>query len=68
MRHEKDLFPVPEQAPGADTRYPFGLLDGDEVDLGLIAETVFIAGGGNLDPELNDLLESIGSRILILNG
>lgn len=50
-----------------DTRDPFGLLDGEEADLGLIAETVFGAGGGNLDPELDNLLEPFGSRILILN-
>lgn len=50
-----------------DTRDPLGLLDGADGDLGLIAETVFSAGGGNLDPELDDLLEPVGSRILILN-
>jgi GNAT superfamily N-acetyltransferase len=49
-----------------DTRDPFGLLDGEEADLGLIAETVFSAGG-RLDPELDDLLEPVGSRLLILN-
>jgi len=50
-----------------DTRDPFGLLDGEDADLGLIAETVFSAGGGRLDPELDDLLEPEGSRILILS-
>jgi GNAT superfamily N-acetyltransferase len=50
-----------------DTRDPFGLLDGEEADLGLIAETIFSAGDGHLDPELDDLLEPVGSRILILN-
>ena len=50
-----------------DTRDPFGLLDGEEADLGLIAETVFSAGGGRLDPELDELLEPVGSRLLILN-
>jgi hypothetical protein len=50
-----------------DTRDPFGLLDGEDADLGLIAETIFSAGSGQLDPELDDLLEPIGSRILILN-
>jgi GNAT superfamily N-acetyltransferase len=50
-----------------DTRDPFGLLDGEEADLGLIAETVFSAGGGRIDPELDDLLEPVGSRLLILN-
>ncbi len=28
-----------------DTRDPFGLLDGEDADLGLIAETVFSGGG-----------------------
>lgn len=47
-----------------DTRDPFGLLDGEDADLGLIAEAVFSTG--RLDPELDGMLEAIGSRILIL--
>jgi GNAT superfamily N-acetyltransferase len=46
-------------------RDPFGLLDGEDADLGLIAETIF--GGGDLDPDLDSLLEPAGSRILILS-
>jgi hypothetical protein len=48
------------------TRDPFGLLDGEDADLGLIAETVF-SGGGRLDPELDGLLEPAGSRIIVLS-
>ena len=50
-----------------DTRDPFGLLDGEDADLGLIAETIFDAGGGGLHPDLDMQLEPLGSRILILN-
>lgn len=50
-----------------DTRDPFSLLDGEDADLGLIAETIFSAGNGGLDPDLDMQLEPIGSRILILN-
>jgi hypothetical protein len=50
-----------------DTRDPFSLLDGEDADLGLIAETIFSAGNGELDPDLDMQLEPIGSRILILN-
>jgi GNAT superfamily N-acetyltransferase len=50
-----------------DTRDLFGLLDGEEADLGLIAETIFGAGSGGLDPDLDEQLQPVGSRILILN-
>ena len=50
-----------------DTRDPFGLLECEDADLGLIAETVFSPGSGNLDPELDGLLEPFGGRILILS-
>lgn len=51
-----------------DTRDPFGLLDGEDADLGLIAETIFSGGGsGGLDADLDEWLEPLGSRILILN-
>ena len=49
------------------TRDPFGLLDGEDADLGAVAGTVFNARTGELDPDLDDLLEPIGDRILILN-
>ena len=49
------------------TRDPFGLLDGEDADLGVIAGTVFDARTGQLDPDLDDLLEPLGDRILILN-
>ena len=49
------------------TRDPFGLLDGEDADLGAIAGTVFDARTGELDPDLDDLLEPLGDRILILN-
>jgi len=50
-----------------DTRDPFGLLDGEDADLGLIAETIFDVGSGGLNPDLDIQLEPLGSRILILN-
>jgi hypothetical protein len=50
-----------------DTRDPFSLLDGEEADLGLVAGTIFNVRSGRLDQELDDLIEPLGSRILILN-
>jgi len=50
-----------------DTHDPFGLLDGEEADLGLIAEVIFDAGNGRLAPDLDERLQPLGSRILILN-
>jgi len=49
------------------TRDPFGLLDGEDADLGAIAGTIFDARTGQLDPDLDDLLEPMGDRILILS-
>ena len=49
------------------THDPFGLLDGEDADLGAIAGTVFDVRTGQLDPDLDDLLEPLGDRILILN-
>ena len=46
---------------------PFGLLDSDDADLGAIAGTIFDARTGELDPDLDGLLEPMGDRILILN-
>lgn len=48
-----------------EIRDPFGLLDGEDADLGLIAETI-LSGGGELDAGLDGRLEPFGSRILIL--
>ncbi|MPY81173.1 MAG: hypothetical protein GEV04_22665 [Actinophytocola sp.] len=50
-----------------DTDDPFGLLDGEDADLGLIAEAVFDPASGELDPELDKQLEPVGSRLLILS-
>jgi hypothetical protein len=50
-----------------ETRDPFGVLDGHDGDLGLIAETILDPASGRLNPELADRLEPFGSRILILN-
>ncbi|MDN3351335.1 hypothetical protein [Actinomadura sp. DC4] len=50
-----------------DTRDPFGLLDDEEADLGLVAGAIFNVRSGRLDQELDDLIEPLGSRILILN-
>jgi hypothetical protein len=50
-----------------ETGDPFALLDGESADLGHIAGTLFDAGTGQLDPDLDEQLEPIGSRILILN-
>ena len=50
-----------------DTHDPFGLLDGEEADLGLIAGVIFNAGNGRLAPDLDEQLQPLGSRILILN-
>ena len=49
------------------THDPFGLLDGEDADLGAIAGTVFDVRTGQLAPDLDDLLEPLGDRILILN-
>jgi GNAT superfamily N-acetyltransferase len=50
-----------------ETRDPFGLLDGQDAELGHVAGTLFDAGDGRLDPDLDEQLEPIGSRILILH-
>jgi len=49
------------------TRDPISLLDGEDGDLGLVAETIFDIGSGDLDPDFDDLLEAAGSQILVLN-
>lgn len=49
------------------THDPFGLLDGEDADLGAIAGTIIDARTGELDPDLDDLLEPMGDRILILS-
>lgn len=50
-----------------DTHDPFGLLDGEEAALGLIAESIFDPATGDLTPDLEEQLQPLGSRILILN-
>lgn len=50
-----------------ETRDPFGLLDGQDAELGRIAEALFDAGDGHLNPDLDEQLEPFGSQILILH-
>ena len=50
-----------------ETRDPFALLDGQDAELGHVAGTLFDAGDGRLDPDLDEQLEPLGSRILILH-
>jgi len=50
-----------------ETRDPFALLDGQDAELGHVAGTLFDAGDGGLNPDLDEQLEPIGSRILILH-
>ena len=50
-----------------DAADPFGLLDGEDADLGLIAEAIFDPATGRLHPDLDQRLQPLGSRILILN-
>ena len=46
-----------------ETRDPFALLDGQDAELGHVAGTLFDAGDGLVDPDLDEQLEPIGSRI-----
>jgi len=50
-----------------DTRDAFGVLDGYDGDLGLIAETVLDPATGRLNPDLAARLEPFGSHLMILN-
>jgi hypothetical protein len=50
-----------------ETTDPFGLLDAEDGDLGLVAETVFDPATGGLHPDLDEQLEPFGNRILILD-
>jgi hypothetical protein len=50
----------------SQTDDPFGVLDGEDADLGRIAETIFDPATGQLDPALDHQLQPHGSRILIL--
>ncbi len=54
-------------ADACETRDPFTLLDGEDAELGHIAGTLFDAGDGRLDPDLDEQLEPAGSRILIVH-
>ena len=49
------------------TRDPISLLDGEDGDLGLVAETILDLSSGDLDPDFDALLEAAGSQILVLN-
>jgi hypothetical protein len=50
-----------------ETSDPFALLDGEDAELGHIAGTIFDPGDGQLDPDLDEQLEPVGSQILILH-
>ena len=50
-----------------ETSDPFALLDSEDAELGHVAGTLFDAGDGRLDPDLDEQLEPIGSQILILH-
>ena len=50
----------------SQTTDPSGVLDGEDADLGRIAETIFDPATGQLDPVLDHQLQPHGSRILIL--
>jgi GNAT superfamily N-acetyltransferase len=50
-----------------ETGDPFGLLDGEEGDLGVIAEVIFDPRSGDLHERLDEFLEPIDERLLILN-
>jgi GNAT superfamily N-acetyltransferase len=50
-----------------ETRDPFALLDGQDAELGHVAGALFDAGDGRLDPDFDEQIEPIGSRILILH-
>lgn len=49
------------------THDPFALLDGEDAELGRIAETLFDPDDGQLDAGLDEQLEPTGDRILILH-
>ncbi|MGH3303620.1 MAG: hypothetical protein ACRDOK_18460, partial [Streptosporangiaceae bacterium] len=63
--HVGDLDITPVDA--YQTRDPFALLDGQDAELGHVAAILFDAGDGRLDPDLDEQLEPVGSRILILH-
>ena len=48
------------------TRSPFGVLDGEDAELGRIAEVILDPATGRLDPTLDAQLEPLGCRLLIL--
>jgi GNAT superfamily N-acetyltransferase len=50
-----------------ETDDPIGLLDGEEGDLGMIATAVFDLDSGELREDLDEFLEPMGERLLILN-
>src|SRR5258705_2808400 len=50
-----------------DTHDPFSLLDGEDADLGLIAETIFSGGSAGPEPRLGNPADPPGSPDLIPN-
>jgi GNAT superfamily N-acetyltransferase len=48
------------------TADPFSVLDGEDADLGLVAEALFDPATGQLATELDELIEPAGDRLLIL--
>jgi hypothetical protein len=50
-----------------ETRDLFGLLDGEDGDLGVIGETILNLRTGHFHDDLDDLAEGLGSSMLILN-
>ncbi len=49
------------------THDPFALLDGEDAELGHIAQALLDPDDGQLDPDLDEQLEPAGDRILILH-
>jgi hypothetical protein len=49
--------------PAAD---PFGVLDGEDADLGLVAEALFDPATSRPVPEFEELVEPAGERLLVL--
>ena len=50
-----------------DTRDPFSLLDDESADLGTVAGVIFDPGSSRLAPDLEQQLEPLGDRVLILD-
>ena len=50
-----------------ETRDPFALLDGEDAELGKIAQALFDPADGKLAPDFDEELEPTGDRLLILH-